>query len=158
MKKAGLQTGWYGTTLDGCPLKYSVVEKGFEPEKLLKFKDESVYINIQFYERLINIVFPIIENSTGKLPRGYVSVIDVKYLQATKVIFQSMKQSEVKQRVKLIKENYQHNGHTVYVINIGVGFRAIWSVVSFFLPKELKSKVVLLGDNYLPTLLQVISP
>ena len=42
---------------------------------------------------------------------------------------------EIKQRGEFMKKNYEHNIHKNIVINAGMGFQALWKVVSVFLPK-----------------------
>lgn len=57
---------------------------------------------------------------------------------------------------KLVKENYSHIQGKVFIINSGMAFKTIYKILSLFLPKSLKSKVQVLGKDYLPELLKEI--
>lgn len=110
---------------------------------------------IKEYERALNFRLPACSRAAGKLIDQSCTILDVEGVGL------SMLSGKVKQFMKLaadIGQNYYPEMlGSMYLVNSGFFFKAVWAVAKGFIDEKTRNKVHIEGSSYAKKLLEVIN-
>ncbi|CAH1422273.1 unnamed protein product [Lactuca virosa] len=146
--------GYHGIDKEGRPVYIEILGQA-DPKKLMKVTTVERYVKyyVQEYERTLAIRFPACSIAAGRRVSSSTTVIDVQGVglwNFTKPVI------ELIRRLQQINNNYPDTLCQMFIINAGSGFKMLWNMIQSFLEPKAKSKIHVLGTNFLSTLLEVI--
>jgi hypothetical protein len=147
--------GFYGLDFEGRPIRI-VRPLNFDPEILAKkYVEEERYLySVQNIERILNIVFPLCSQKSGRYTEGMLSIVDISQVDMGKMFKSIGMMNTFKSSSKQFQDNYPEMAHKVIIINTGMLFKGLWNIIKLFINKLTLKKIVILGSDYMPELLK----
>ena len=153
----GFKVGYYGQTKKGCPiriLQFADFDYG-EIIKNLDRRDILAY-NVQFAERLLNIIWPIASEKNGKMIDGIVTIVDIKDLPVRNIVMNSEIKNILSKNSEVLNLNYPVLTKKSYIINSGVFFNILWGFLKYFISESTLKKVCILNNDFLGELSKIV--
>jgi hypothetical protein len=149
--------GYHKTDKTGRPIYIELISK-VNLTNLFKItqEDRMMKYYIKEYERLMKYRFPSCSRAAGRLIEQSLTVLDMDGIGV------SILGGKVKQFVKIasdIGQNYYPEMlGTMYLINTGFFFSALWTLVKGFIDEKTRKKIKVEGSSYQKKLLELVEP
>jgi len=149
--------GLYGNDKEGRPIGYISSKVGYPFEAVhILGPDQITLYQIQMFERLCNIVFPLCSKKYEKNINNMICIIDAKEVTCpSKMLIDYKLMDFIFTIMKLYKENYPEMNYKSVVINSNFLVMYSWSVLKKFLKQTTIDKFSFYDQNYLEGLLQI---
>ena len=153
----GFKVGYYGVTKKGLPLRILQFADFdyWEVIKNLKREDILAY-NVQFSERLLNIIWPIASEKNKKMVDGIITIVDIKNLPVKNIVLNSEIKDILSKNSKVLNMNYPLLTKKSYIINSGVFFSILWTFLQYFLSASTIKRVSILNEDYMGEISKIV--
>lgn len=144
--------GLFETDFEGQPVNYVLISK-MDLEKLVKSVSVEDLINFMIcrFERLTNIVFPMLSAKANKKIDRLTSVIDMR--DVSPFFFIKGKPSEFcKEYFSVMQNFYPELLHKCFIINVSTFFSVLWIFIKPFLDVLTVSRIEVHKDKFLKVL------
>jgi hypothetical protein len=111
---------------------------------------------IKEYERLMKYRFPACSRAAGKIIEQSLTIIDVEGVGMG--LFGGKVKEFVKIATDLGQNYYPEMLGTMFIINSGFFFNAIWTMVKGFLDEKTRKKINIESSGYTKKLLELVEP
>lgn len=146
----------YNTDKEGRPLCIEMISRSdiFQAcESLPSDEIESYFV--QFLERLVNIVFPVLSENYNRRIDKIVAILDLRGAPLMK-IFSGRPMSILKVMVSTFQNHYPEILHKLVIINAPMVFSALLGVIKMYLGASTVSKLEILSGPGTTRLLELI--
>ena len=125
-------------------------------EMLKNLNEKTIKIYwINFYERIINIIFPILSKKKNKRLDKVIFILDFKNAKLFPLLSGKIKKFFMS-FLKINQTYYPGLTHKCFVINSGVTFKAIWAIAKLIVNKEIKDSTSIINGHGLEEINQYI--
>ncbi|KAM7258831.1 hypothetical protein ACFE04_014572 [Oxalis oulophora] len=118
--------------------------------------DRFVKYHVSEQEKTLNLRFPACSLAAKRHIASTTSILDVQgvgmysFSKPARYLFTEIQ--------KIDSCYYPETLHRLFIINAGSGFKMLWNVLKAFMDARTLSKIQVLGNDYLSTLIQFIDP
>lgn len=147
--------GVYGTDKSGRPIGI-IKPVVSNPFAIFNQIDEKKIVDyqIQMFERMINIVFPLCSQKADKNINSIICLIDLKGVSLYHLLFNPSIFQFVIQNMSVYRENYPELSYKGIVINTCPGFFYVWKIIKVFMQPKTLEKITILNHDYINELLK----
>ena len=148
--------GFHKCTKNGQPIFIQVLAKIGSVDELfaLGTEEQLIRYSTKVYYKMSRVVFPICSQAAKTYIHELYTIIDLKnlgkHLLSTKVI------SLIKGDMTICQNYFPESLGESLIINAGIIFRALWTLIRPFLDDKTKKKVKVLGEDYLEEVLKSV--
>lgn len=148
--------GLYGNDKEGRPIGYISSKNPYPFDAIHSVGTHQVTLyQIQMFERLSNIVFPLCSKKYEKNINNMICVIDAKQVCPTKMLRDFGLMRFIFSTMALYRDNYPELNYKTVVINTNNYILYFWGVIKMFMRQTTIDKFSFYDENYLAGLLQI---
>lgn len=150
--------GYVNTDKKGRPVY--IEQNGIvNPEDVFKLFNNDMDLMMKYYilsyERLIHVILPACSKAAGKRIEQTCTILDVKGISISKLLSDDFKKF-LKMTVSIAQDYYPELMGNMYIVNAPLSFRILWAFVSPFIDPKTKTKIKILGSDYIKALKEEI--
>ncbi|CAD5166421.1 unnamed protein product [Musa acuminata subsp. malaccensis] len=147
--------GFHGVDKDGRPVYIERLGM-VDPNKLLTVTTVERFIkyHVQVIEKILSEKYPACSLAAKRHIDTMTTILDVQGVNWMSV--GKLARDVVLRIQKIDSDNYPEILHKLFIVNAGSGFRLLWNTIKGLIDPRTTAKIVVLGDRYQNTLLELI--
>ncbi|XP_074566895.1 phosphatidylinositol/phosphatidylcholine transfer protein SFH9-like isoform X2 [Curcuma longa] len=147
--------GFHGVDKEGRPVYIERLGK-VDPNKLLSVTSVERFIkyHVQGIEKVLAEKYPACSVASGRHIDTMTTILDVQGVNWLSV--GKLARDVVLKIQKIDSDNYPEILYKLFIVNAGSGFRLLWNTIKGLIDPRTSAKIVVLGDAYQNTLLELI--
>ncbi|WOL11355.1 phosphatidylinositol/phosphatidylcholine transfer protein SFH9-like [Canna indica] len=147
--------GFHGVDKDGRPVYIERLGK-VDPNKLLTVTTVERFIkyHVQCIEKILAEKYPACSVAAKRHIDTMTTILDVQGVNWMSV--GKLARDIVLRIQKIDSDNYPEILYKLFIVNAGSGFRLLWNTIKGLIDPRTSAKIVVLGDTYQNTLLEII--
>ncbi|CAL9165248.1 unnamed protein product [Musa hybrid cultivar] len=147
--------GFHGVDKDGRPVYIERLGM-VDPNKLLTVTTVERFIkyHVQVIEKILSERYPACSLAAKRHIDTMTTILDVQGVNWMSV--GKLARDVVLRIQKIDSDNYPEILHKLFIVNAGSGFRLLWNTIKGLIDPRTTAKIVVLGDRYQNTLLELI--
>ena len=148
--------GLYGNTRAGNPIGYIKGKTDYPFQALHILKEEKIIAyQVQLFERLVNIIFPMCSQKYQRNINRIVCVIDLQNRSYLGALADFALFRFALSNMEMYRTNYPELNLQSIVINMNPLFVGVWNVIARYMMPRTVGKFSFYSDDYLPALLEL---
>ena len=150
--------GYYSISRDGYPVYIERYEKTDIDKILTTYTEDQItkyYVNS--YEMMLHCIWPECSKAVGRRIDAVITILDVKGLGIMRML-QTDTRKFMSMATGICQNYYPECAGKMFIVNTGMAFSALWSVLKLMLDEKTRDKIDVLGSNYLKQLTKYIDP